>query len=101
MLICLYMKDLCGEIKKFGKGVGNTSRYKIIESLFSGPKTVNGIVKTVKLSQPAVSQHLRTLKESDIVLDEKCGQEVIYTLNTKHILELLKFLTKEVGSKKK
>lgn len=94
------MTDLCNEIQKFGKGIGNTSRYRIVEALFKGPKTVNELVKTVKLSQPAVSQHLRTLKESSIVVDERKGQEVFYSLNTEYVLVLLKNLTAEVSKNK-
>lgn len=95
------MTDLCNEIQKFGKGIGNTSRYRIVEALFKGPKTVNELVKRVKLSQPAVSQHLRTLKESSIVVDERQGQEVFYSLNTEYVLVLLKNLTAEVSKNKK
>jgi DNA-binding transcriptional ArsR family regulator len=90
------MTDLCTEMKKFGKGIGNESRYKIIEALFDGSKNVNELVEAVGLSQPAVSQHLRTLKESNIVTDVRHGQEVTYSLNTKHILELLTHLSKDV-----
>lgn len=95
------MTDLCNEIQKFGKGIGNTSRYRIVETLFKGHKTVNELVKIVKLSQPAVSQHLRTLKESSIVVDERQGQEVFYSLNTEYVLVLLKNLTAEVQKNKK
>jgi ArsR family transcriptional regulator len=95
------MTDLCNEIQKFGKGIGNTSRYRIVEALFKGRKTVTELVKIVKLSQPAVSQHLRTLKESSIVVDERHGQEVFYSLNTEYVLVLLKNLTAEVSKHKK
>lgn len=95
------MTDLCNEIQKFGKGIGNTSRYRIVEALFKGGKTVSELVKAVKLSQPAVSQHLRTLKESSIVVDERRGQEVFYSLNTEYVLILLKNLTAEVSKNKK
>jgi ArsR family transcriptional regulator len=94
------MTDLCNEIQKFGKGIGNTSRYRIVEALFKGKKTVNELVSIVKLSQPAVSQHLRTLKESSIVVDERHGQEVFYSLNTEYVLVLLKNLTAEVSKNK-
>jgi ArsR family transcriptional regulator len=86
----------CEEIKKFGKGIGNASRYRIIEALFDGSQTVSELVRIVKLSQPAVSQHLRTLKESGIVNDVRMGQEVTYSLNSKYILGLLKALTHDV-----
>jgi DNA-binding transcriptional ArsR family regulator len=95
------MTDLCNEIQKFGKGIGNTSRYRIVEALFKGKKTVNELVSIVKLSQPAVSQHLRTLKESSLVVDERHGQEVFYSLNTEYVLVLLKNLTAEVSKHKK
>jgi DNA-binding transcriptional ArsR family regulator len=48
-----------------------------------------------------VSQHLRTLKESSIVVDERHGQEVFYSLNTEYVLVLLKNLTAEVSKHKK
>lgn len=94
------MTDLCNEVEKFGKGVGNASRYRIIEALFKGAKTVNQLVKIVKQSQPAVSQHLKTLKACNIVTDERQGQEVVYSLNSEYILNLLKNLTSEMRSKK-
>lgn len=93
------MSDLCAQIQKFGKGLGNTSRYRIVEALFKGPKTVGQLVKAVKLTQPAVSQHLKTLKACDIVMDERHGKEVAYSLNTKYVLGLLKSLTGEMGRK--
>jgi DNA-binding transcriptional ArsR family regulator len=93
------MTDLCNEMEKFGKGVGNASRYRIIEALFKGPRTVGQLVKTVKQSQPAVSQHLKTLKGCGLVTDERQGQEIFYSLNTEYVLTLLKNLASEVKKK--
>lgn len=93
------MSDLCNEINKFGKGIGNESRYRILEALFDGSRTVSELVLATGQSQPAVSQHLRTLKESDLVTDERCGQEVRYTINAKYMLTLLKHLTEELQNK--
>jgi len=87
--------DLCGEIEKLGKGIGNANRYKIVEALVRGRKTVGELVKIVKLSQPAVSQHLKTLKMSNLVVDERRGQEVFYALNAEYTLKLLKCLVKD------
>ncbi len=94
------MTDLCNEMEKFGKGVGNPSRYRIVEALFKGPKTVGELVKVVKQSQPAVSQHLKILKACNIVNAERAGQEVSYSLNSEYVLSLLKSLTTEVRSPK-
>ncbi len=94
------MTTLCDEINKFGKGIGSAPRYKIVEALFSGGKTVSELVKKTALSQPLVSQHLKILKETGLVTDERQGQEVRYTLNTEHMFDLLKRLTTEVRAHK-
>ena len=95
------MTDLCGAMKKFGKGIGSVPRYRIVEALFSGPKTVGELAEKTKQSQPLVSQHLRVLKETGLVQDERRGQEVFYTLNAEHTIQLLKRLSEELKPKKK
>lgn len=95
------MTDLCESMNKFGKGIGSAPRYRIVEVLFSGPKTVGELAKKTKQSQPLVSQHLRVLKETGLVQDERRGQEVLYTLNTEHTIRLLKRLSEELKPKKK
>lgn len=95
------MTDLCEEINKFGKGIGSVPRYRIVEVLFSGPKTVGELAEKTKQSQPLVSQHLRVLKETGLVQDKRHGQEVFYTLNTEHTIRLLKRLSEELKLKKR
>lgn len=95
------MGDLCGEMEKFGKGIGSVPRYRIVEALFLGSKTVGELAKKTKLSQPLVSQHLRVLKETGLVRDDRQGQEVRYTLNIEHTMRLLKRLSEELRPKKK
>jgi DNA-binding transcriptional ArsR family regulator len=95
------MSDLCNQVEQFGKGIGSVPRYRIVEALFQGPKTVSELAKKTKLSQPLVSQHLRVLKETGLVTDERRGQEVLYTLDSKHTIELLKKLVEELSQKNK
>ncbi len=95
------MSDLCNQVEQFGKGIGSVPRYRIVEALFQGPKTVSELGKKTKLSQPLVSQHLRVLKETGLVTDERRGQEVLYTLDSKHTIELLKKLVEELSQKNK
>jgi len=94
------MSDLCEAMNKFGKGIGNAPRYRIVEALFAGPKTVGELVEKTKQSQPLVSQHLKVLKESNLVQDERRGQEVFYTLNAEYMIKLLKKLSEELKPKK-
>lgn len=95
------MTDLCEAMNKFGKGIGSTPRYRIVEALFSGSKTVGELAEKTKQSQPLVSQHLRVLKETGLVKDERQGQEVLYTLNAEHTIRLLKRLSEELKPRKK
>jgi ArsR family transcriptional regulator, arsenate/arsenite/antimonite-responsive transcriptional repressor len=95
------MSDLCKEINKFGKGIGNAARYRIIEALLKGRKTVNELTRIVKLSQPAVSQHLKTLKACDLVIDERSGKEVFYAVNTEYTLKLLRALVGDMAKQPK
>ena len=87
------MSEICDQIEQFGKAIGNTTRYNIVQKLVNGPKTVSEIVDSIKCSQSVASQHLKILKQSNIVTFERNGQEVLYSLNTKHALNLLKALT--------
>lgn len=90
------MTDLCKEINKFGKGIGNTARYRILQALMKGRKTVSELVQIVRMSQPAVSQHLKTLKACNLVIDERRGQEVFYAINTEYTLMLLQNLVSDI-----
>lgn len=90
------MSDICAEIEKLGKGIGNAKRYYILESLMKGPKTVGEIGKALKMAQPAVSQHLKVLKSSDLVTSERDGQEIYYSINVAYMTGLLQKLALDV-----
>lgn len=95
------MPDLCAEINKFGKGIGNEARYRILEVLMKKPATVTELVKIVKQSQPAVSQHLKTLKECGLVNHERNGQEIVYSANAEYALKLLTSLVRDLEKNRK
>jgi DNA-binding transcriptional ArsR family regulator len=86
------MTDLCKEIANMGKGIGNENRYRILESLMKGPKTVGQVAAIVLMSQPAVSQNLKVLKTANLVEDERRGQEVYYSINVAYMTTLLRKL---------
>lgn len=94
------MTDLCKEVNKFGKGIGNEARYRILQALIRGRKTVNELTRIVKLSQPAVSQHLATLRECDLVIAERSGKEVFYAVNTEYTVKLLQRLVNDMNKSK-
>ncbi len=90
------MSDLCKEMARMGKGIGNENRYRILEALMRGPRTVSEIAARVKLAQPAVSQNLKILKDANLVEDERQGQEIYYSINVAYMAKLLKQLAQGV-----
>ena len=56
-------------------------RIEIIELLKKEPMSVNAIAEALGISQSAVSQHLRVLKNSGLVKDERQGYWIYYSLN--------------------
>lgn len=56
-------------------------RIEIIEHLKNGPMNVNSLADVLKISSSAVSQHLRILKSAGLVIDERKGYWIHYSLN--------------------
>ncbi len=94
------MSDLCKEISRMGKGLGNENRYRILETLMRCPRTVGEIAEKVGIAQPAVSQHLKVLKAANLVMDERKGQEICYSINVAYMTNLLHKLAQNVGKHK-
>ena len=58
-----------------------------------GRLNVGQIAENFRLSRPAISHHLRALREAEIVETEKMGQEVYYWLNSELLISQLQSLT--------
>ncbi|SFR11243.1 ArsR/SmtB family transcription factor [Desulfoscipio geothermicus] len=67
----------------FLKILADETRLKIIMMLSRRDMCVCEIMDELGMSQPAVSHHLRILKKSGIVRDDKDGRWVFYSLNQK------------------
>jgi len=68
--------------------LGDPTRRKLFEKLRGGPCSVNELVSIVSVSQSAVSQHLKVLKEAQLVSVERQGKQRIYRLNPAGLEEL-------------
>lgn len=66
---------------KVFKALSDTTRQEILQLLEDQSYTVGEIVAKFDLSQPTISRHLSVLKEADLVIDQRRGQNVIYRLN--------------------
>jgi len=79
------------------KLVSEESRLKMLCILKQGEQCVCEIMENVKMSQSLISHHLSDLKEAGIVVDDKRGLRVYYSLTDKgrHITDLLFSILKE------
>jgi ArsR family transcriptional regulator len=80
------------QITRFFTAMGDPIRLQIVMLLRKGSLNVNQIAGNFRVSRPAISHHLRVLKEADILESEKSGQEVFYTLHADYIVNLLRTL---------
>jgi DNA-binding transcriptional ArsR family regulator len=68
--------------------LADPTRRKVFERLKSGPKPVGKIAKGLPVSRPAVSQHLKVLKEAGLVQEEARGAQRIYQIDPKGLGQL-------------
>jgi len=72
--------------------LAHPARRQIIVELAAGEKAVKDIVPAVTITRPAVSQHLRVMKELGIVSQESVGRENLYRLRPEGLSELRDWL---------
>jgi DNA-binding transcriptional ArsR family regulator len=61
--------------------LGDPTRRAIFERLAERPSAVGELAGSLPISRPAVSQHLKVLKEAGLVIDEPRGTRRIYRIN--------------------
>jgi DNA-binding transcriptional ArsR family regulator len=62
--------------------LGDPTRRTIFERLTERPAAVGDLARGLPVSRPAVSQHLRVLKDAGLVIDQAAGNRRIYAINT-------------------
>src|SRR5438034_9224810 len=61
--------------------LGDPTRRAIFERLAAGPSSVGALAADMPVSRPAVSQHLKVLKEAGLVADQQDGNRRIYSID--------------------
>lgn len=61
--------------------LGDASRRQIISVLAEQPRAVGDLADRLPISRPAVSQHLRVLKDAGVVVDEVMGTRRVYRVD--------------------
>ncbi|WP_314451019.1 metalloregulator ArsR/SmtB family transcription factor [uncultured Microbacterium sp.] len=71
------------------KVLGSSSRLLLLRLLASEPSGVGVLAERSEMSQPLVSQHLRTLRQAGIVTVTRRGREALYQLADHHITHVI------------
>src|SRR5262245_58020367 len=61
--------------------LGDPTRLAILERLVERPRAVADLARDLPVSRPAVSQHLRVLKDAGLVIDQAAGNRRIYRVD--------------------
>ena len=68
--------------------LGDPTRRAIFERVAARPQAVGELARDLPVSRPAVSQHLKVLKDAGLVLDRPAGNRRIYHLNPEGLAAL-------------
>jgi len=71
---------------EFGKALADETRQKIMKVCCCRKLTVTEIVAQIDVTQPTVSHHLKVLRDAGLVLTERRGKEIYYTLNQNRVV---------------
>jgi DNA-binding transcriptional ArsR family regulator len=61
--------------------LGDPTRRAVFELLAAGPRAVGELASNLPVTRPAVSQHLKVLKQAGLVIDRPDGTRRLYELN--------------------
>jgi DNA-binding transcriptional ArsR family regulator len=68
--------------------LGDPTRRLLLERLTAGPRSVGELAEGLPMSRPAVSQHLRVLREAKLVHEQREGTKRVYRLDPRGLIQL-------------
>jgi DNA-binding transcriptional ArsR family regulator len=74
--------------------LADPTRRRVFERLKKGPRAVSEVARGLPVSRPAVSQHLKALKEAGLVADRPEGTRRVYFIDPHGLGELRRWLDK-------
>ena len=73
------------------KAFANEQRLKLLRCL-AKPKNVTELLDHCSLTQSALSQHLKVLREAKVVKTERTGKEIVYSVDNKKVMNITNLL---------
>jgi DNA-binding transcriptional ArsR family regulator len=74
------------------RAIADPTRRAILDRLRAGPTPVNELAAEFEQSRPAISKHLRVLRDARLVTEERAGRERLYQLRAAPLQRALGWL---------
>jgi ArsR family transcriptional regulator len=71
------------------KALSDPTRREIIRLLGHGERTAGELAASFDMTKPSMSHHFAVLKEADLVISRREGQQIFYSLNTTVLEDVL------------
>nr|WP_194247161.1 autorepressor SdpR family transcription factor [Brevibacillus borstelensis] len=102
---CLITKILCsqkgrGFVNDTFKALADPTRRQIIRLLKERDMTAGEIADHFAMTKPSISHHLSSLKQAKLILDERQGQNIVYSLNTTVVQDVMGWFLEIIGDRK-
>lgn len=81
--------EILYDLAELFKVFGDSTRIKILYSMFETELCVNDIARLLNLSQSSVSHQLRILKSSKLVKFRREGKSIFYSLDDEHVRAII------------
>ena len=81
------------------KALSDPTRREILRLLSGGERTAGELASSFDMTKPSMSHHFAVLKEADLVRSRHNGQQIIYSLNTTVLEDVLTRLWDHLGLK--
>jgi DNA-binding transcriptional ArsR family regulator len=80
-LVRVYLPLVSTYVRDGVSALGDPTRRAVFELLADGPRPVGDLARQLPVTRPAVSQHLKVLKDAGLVTDRQVGTRRLYQLN--------------------
>jgi DNA-binding transcriptional ArsR family regulator len=74
------------------KALSDPTRREILRILARGERTAGELAEPFDMTKPSMSHHFSVLKEADLIRSRREGQQIIYSLNTTVVEDVLAWI---------
>jgi DNA-binding transcriptional ArsR family regulator len=86
------LEEQISEAAKLMEMMSHPARLRILCVMLAGEKSVQKLAADAGLSQPAMSHHLKKLRDSNLVITRRDKQKIFYALKGEHVAAILEVL---------